>query len=214
MVLKNKFLIHGAIGAGKTTTSASMMHYGLRHHAGQGIAGQGMFGHTAHSGGWETGPSGFHLEQVSPMLKAAMDRLGEKQFPLKTLQDAVAEKGELARFRWQNEASELYTPPGEGLWTDANGIDVPSLVARLKQYRLIVLTFQAALLSVELGMKYVMGFSEIYQLPQLDYGLRDAAAVHRADLGCAEGLAVRYPTDYQGSPTTCGSNTACDGQFV
>jgi hypothetical protein len=190
---RNKIALFGHIGGGKTTAAAMAMRYILGQHAGQ----QGMPGHVSHTGGWETGPGGFHLEQASPLLKAAMDALGAKKFPAKTLPDAA--KGELARFRWRNELWELVSPPGERLWTEANGIDVPALTAELRQYRVIVLTFQAPLLSVDLGLKFGLGMTEVYQLPQLGWGLLGAAEnSFELTLGLSkEGLAERYPRERQ-----------------
>lgn len=188
----NKLALYGTPGAGKTTTAVNLLLHPLRHHA-----NQTLLGHTPQPTGWDATPGGFVLEQVSPMLKAGMDRMSLKLFPEKTLPDAIGEKGELARFTWRGQRWELHSLPGEKVWTTEGGIDVPQMVDELKQFRVIILTFAAPLLSVALGSKYVCGLTEVFQLPQLGYGLTDAVTnAVELSLGLSkEGLSERYPRE-------------------
>ena len=71
----NMIALIGETGNSKTTTAASMMMNPLRQHAMQGVVGHASYP------GWVADTSGFLIQQVSPPMKAAMDRLGENLFP-------------------------------------------------------------------------------------------------------------------------------------
>jgi hypothetical protein len=141
---------------------------------------------------------GFHLRRVSPGLHDAMQRAADSRPVLKTRPDAVGADGERAEFDWQGVAWTLESLPGEALWEANGGFDADALVRRLARYDLLVLTFAAPLLNVELARKYLYGLTAAYQRPELAHGFTGAVenAVRLAFGLSPEGFRAHHPLEY------------------